>query len=71
MTFEKLSKNCPWLFVHSVNKSFQICKASSFVLRTPGANLQPDFRPGGKNLVCNRKNCAVWYWIKAARIGIK
>lgn len=67
MTFEKLSKNCPWLYQpHHYNP--KVCKASSFVLYVPPANLQPNFRKGGENLECCRKNCAVWYWMKAARI---
>lgn len=68
MTFEQVRKKCPWHYRMHNYAHTEICRGSSFVVSVSPANLQPDFRKGGSNLICNRKNCAIWYWIKAGRI---
>ena len=62
--FNKLRKNCPWYETGWGG----ICRASSFMVKAFSQHMS--HRPGGENLLCCKKNCAIYYWLKIERQGI-
>ena len=61
--FNKLSKNCPWLY-QPYSYSTKLCKAASIErFATAYQDTYESKAVWGGNIQCCKKNCAVLYWL--------